>query len=69
MAKFKVYHIVRDGHVERDIIHADSAPQALAAAKRKYDDVIKVKRDTSLPLFCVLLSVVAIVVILFVVSQ
>ena len=69
MAKFKVYHIVRDGHVERDVIRADSAPQALAAARRKYDDVIKVKRDTSLPLLGVLLSVAAIVVILVVVSQ
>ena len=58
MARFKVYHIVRDGHVQRDVIHAKTRREAFAEAKEKYDDVLKVKRDTSLPTGLVILIVV-----------
>ena len=64
MARFKVYHIVRDGHVKRDVIHAKTRREALAEAKERYDDVLKVKRDTSLPTGLVILIVVVAVAVL-----
>lgn len=48
MRSFIVVHIERDGHIERTTIHAKTRRLALREAKRRFDDVIKVKRaDTS----------------------
>ena len=44
MARYAVYHIGRVGHVECDTLHAPSRKEALQIARKKYDDVIKVKR-------------------------
>ena len=69
MARFKVYHIDRDGHVQRDIFHAKTRREALEEAKERYDDVIKVKRDNHLPSGLVFLIVVGVVVLLFVLAN
>ena len=66
MARFKVYHIARDGHVRRDVIHAKSHREAQEEAKDLYDDVIKVKRDDILLRGLAFLIIVGVVVVLFV---
>ena len=65
MARFKVYHIARDGHVQRDIFYAKTRREALEEAKERYDDVIKVKRDDHLPGGLVFLIIVSAIVLLF----
>ena len=61
MARFKVYHIVRDGHVQRDVIHAKNRRLATEEAKNRFDDVLKVKRDSSPPQGLILLVVAAVI--------
>ena len=65
MARFKVYHIDRDGHVQRDIFHAKTCREAQEEAEERYDDVVKVKRDDHLPGGLVFLLIVSAIVLLF----
>lgn len=69
MAKFKVYHIDRNGHVERTFIRAETEQLALQEAKKRFDDVIKVKRDTPnlTGVFVALSILVVLIILLFVV--
>lgn len=69
MAKYKVYHIVRDGHVQRDVIHAKNRQDAMAEAKDRFDDIIKVRRTGSTSGGFVFFIVVIVVVVLIVMSK
>ena len=69
MAKYKVYYIARDGHVQRDVIHAGNRQDALAEAKDRYDDVVKVRRASSTSGGVVFFIVVIVVVVLIVMSR
>ena len=65
MARYVVYHIGRVGHVERDTLHASSREEALQIARKKYDDVIKVKTASfHLTGLVLTLAVIALLIIL-----
>ena len=66
MARYKVYYINRSGHVTTQTIFSSCRHAALKAARRKFDDVIKVKRLPGLALrFAVIAAIVAAVVLIF----
>lgn len=67
MAKFKVYHIGRTGHVERSFLRAETKRQAWLEAKKKFDDVIKVKRAAWRPTsgFIIFVVIVILLIVLF----
>ena len=67
MAKFKVYHIGRTGHVERSFLRAENKRLAWAEARKKFDDVIKVKRAVWKPSsgFFIFIAVVILLIVLF----
>ena len=66
MARYKVYYISRSGHVTTKTIFSSCKHAALKAARRRFDDVIKVKRMPGVMVRCVVAALIlAILVLIF----